>query len=167
MSSPVCIAVPAQLPPAAVFTCARILASLGSWPGTILAHAAVLPPTVELVLLLMRLIVAPQPVDVGPPKKHELRAIGKTQAFGGVVAGWAAHAIDIAPASRELTPITLRKDVGTDVANRHWTALTRVPSRDGVKLLPFQIPRTMFPLAVFPALRLRLMLPVRYGFASA
>ena len=132
-----------------------------------LAHPAELPPTFDVGLLLMSDMVAPHPDDVDPPKKQELSATGKTHAFGGVVAGWAAQAMAMAPLLRLLIPITRRKDVGTVVANRHWTALTRVPSRDGVKLLPFQIPSTMFPPGVLAALRLRLMLPIRNGFSSA
>src|SRR6185503_59424 len=136
-------------------------------PACRFTHAAVFAPTADESLLLMKLTVAPQPSEVEPPKKHELRPTGKTHASGGVVAGWAAHAMAMAPLLRLLIPITRRKEVGTAVANRHWTALTRVPSSDGVKVLPFQIPRTMFPPGLLAVLRLRLMLPVRYGFSNA
>ena len=53
------------------------------------------------------------------------------------------------------------------MANRHWTALTRVPSSDGVNVLPFQMPRTIFPAGLLAVLRSRLTLPIRYGFSSA
>jgi hypothetical protein len=83
------------------------------------------------------------------------------------VPGWAAQAMAMAPVLRLLTPISRRKEVGTVVANRHWTALTWVPSSDGVNVLPFQIPRTMLPPGLLAVLRSRLMLPTRYGFSSA
>jgi hypothetical protein len=85
--SPVDNGVPVQVPLAAAWTWFRILASFAFCPGTMLAHAAVLPPTADPLELLMNVTVAPQPSEVDPPKKHELSAIGNTQAVGGGVTG--------------------------------------------------------------------------------
>src|SRR5690242_12951080 len=108
-----------------------------------LAHAPLFPPTADPVLLLIIVMVAPQPPDVGPWKKQELSDTGKMQAVGGGVTGGAAHAVARAATGREFSPISRRKYVGTELLNWHWTAFTREPSREGVKVEPFQIPRTM------------------------
>ena len=64
-----------------------MLASFAACPGTMLPQAAELPPTAEPLALLMNVTVAPQPSEVDAPKKHELSAIGNTQAVGGGVTG--------------------------------------------------------------------------------
>src|SRR5882672_10677810 len=93
MSFPVDSGVPVQVPLAAAWTWPRILGSFGFCPGTMLAHAAELPPTADPLELLMNVTVAPQPSAVDPPKKHELSAIGNSQAVFGGVTGCVAHAI--------------------------------------------------------------------------
>src|SRR5262249_1647396 len=113
--SPVDSGVPVQAPPAAAWTWARMLESVALWPGTTLAHAAVFPPTVELPELLMNVTVAPQPSEVGPPKKHELSAMGNTQEVGGGVTGWVAHAMASPAAGRLANPSSRRNVMDTVV----------------------------------------------------
>src|SRR6266511_5039491 len=72
--------------------------ALGGAPGFRFTQAPLLTPTLELVLLEMKVMVAPQPAEVAPPKKHELRAIGNRHAAGGGVAGGLATATDSAKA---------------------------------------------------------------------
>src|SRR5262249_50911348 len=98
--SPVERGVPVQVPLPALLTWARMLESFAFGPGTTLAHAAVFPPTADPLELLMNETVAPQPSEVDPPKKHELSATGNTQAVGGGVTGWVAHAIASPAAGR-------------------------------------------------------------------
>src|SRR5262245_44258532 len=63
------------------------------------------------------------------------------------LAGGLAMATASAAAVRLPMPSRFRNDVGTVVVNRHRTALTWEPSRDGVNAPLFQMPSTMFPFA--------------------
>jgi len=80
-----------------------------------LAHAAELPPTVDPLELLINVMVAPQPAEVGPPKKHELSPMGNTQAVGGGVTGWVAHARAAPFTGRLVNPSSRRNVIGTVV----------------------------------------------------
>src|SRR5690349_6617966 len=51
----------------------------------------------------------------------------------------------------------LRKNVCTVLLNWHLTAFTLVPSREGVKVEPSQIPRTMLPLGLLAVFRVKLL----------
>src|SRR3990172_4834139 len=147
---------------------ARIIALVSGTVGVEvpqgLAHAAVLVPSGGLPLpplLVMKVTGSPQPVEEAGSKPQLLRARGNRQDSGGTVRGGLETAVDSAETARVFSPNSRRNDVGIWVAYWHRTALTRVPSRDGVKVARSQIPRTMSPLVPFPEFRPKLMVPTR------
>src|SRR5215470_17160978 len=94
IESPVFKDVPAQAPPFAALICAVMFGTFASWPGIRLTQAAVLlhggarqPAPFPWLLLVMNVIVAPQPSEVGPLRGQSPTPIGKRHASGAVVFG--------------------------------------------------------------------------------
>src|SRR6185369_8612132 len=114
-------------------------------------------PASPLPLLVMNVIGAPHPREVFPWNGQLPTPMGNTQPFTGGATGGFATAIADAEIGSAWNPSTRRNVVCTCEANWQRTALTTVPSSEGVKLLLSQTPSTMMPPGALPGFRSRLI----------
>ena len=101
-------------------------------------------------------------------KAHFVTPIGKRQ-HPPQVAGGDEIAVACAAVDKLLSPISFKNDVGMEEAYWHFTALTNVPSTDGVnvRVAPFQIPRTVLPLSALPAFCVKVLVVICLAAFSA
>src|SRR5262245_11628858 len=105
----------------------------------------------------------PPPPGGGKLSGSQVSATGNGQVAG--IVGGGAHAIAVAAGEKVVKPRSPRNAGRIVVVYWVLTAFTRLPSSDSVntRVLGSQIPRTMFPLGLFPVLRSRLMVPPILG----